>query len=67
MKYYFNLTTGEVEFGKRSRGMNRMGPYDTIEEARQALATAQERNEVWADDDEKWQEAWDDAEDDAVQ
>lgn len=53
-KYYYNLSTGEIEFGRRSRGMNRMGPYDSLDEARTALANARERNEAWEDDDRAW-------------
>lgn len=55
-KYYFNLETGEVEFGRRARGMNRMGPYDSIDEARNALSTAKERTDSWDEDDAQWRD-----------
>lgn len=42
-QFYFNPTTGEVTQGKTESWDNRMGPYDTREEAERALATAQER------------------------
>ena len=54
MSYYYNLATGEIEFGKRSRGFDRMGPFETLDEARQALANAQERNDAWEDEDKAW-------------
>jgi len=58
-KYYFNLQTGEVEHGKKSGVFERMGPYDTHEEAAAALAAAQERTEAWDEEDKEWKEAWD--------
>lgn len=63
-KYYYNLTTGEVEQGRVSPWHERMGPYDTHEEASQALERAQERNEEWQQEDEKWREEWEDDEED---
>lgn len=42
-KYYYNPSTGEVTQGKADSWDNRMGPYDTREEAEHALATANER------------------------
>lgn len=53
-KYYFNVKTNSVEKGLVSDWNNRMGPYDTEEEARAALEKARTRNESWDDDDEKW-------------
>lgn len=53
-KYYYNLATGEVEFGKLSRGLGRMGPYDTLEDAHNALTAAQHRNDAWDDEDATW-------------
>ena len=54
-KYFFNLETGQVEKGKVSAWDKRMGPYDTQEEAQQALATAQERTREWDNDDQEWE------------
>ena len=54
-EYYYNLSTGRVEEGKQSSGLDRMGPYATRGEAEQALQIAQERNEA-ADEAER---AWD--------
>lgn len=53
-KYYFNVKTNSVEKGLVSDWTNRMGPYDTEQEARAALETARSRSESWDDDDEKW-------------
>lgn len=44
-KWYFNLETKQVEQGKVSGIENRMGPYDSKEEAARALEIVQERNE----------------------
>lgn len=53
-EFYFNTATGEVEEGKPSSWMARMGPYRTREEAAQALEIARRRNAAWRDDDERW-------------
>ena len=45
-KFYFNPSTREVSQGKESSWDDRMGPYDTREEAEQALETAKQRNEA---------------------
>ena len=55
-KYYYNLATGEVELGKLSRGLGRMGPYETFEDAANALAAAQQRNDAWDDEDAVWED-----------
>ncbi|ALC06406.1 hypothetical protein CDES_10120 [Corynebacterium deserti GIMN1.010] len=54
-KWYYDLSTGEVSQGKTSGFENRMGPYDTEEQARKAIEIAAARTEV-ADD-------WDEDED----
>jgi hypothetical protein len=51
-KYYFNTTTGEVEVGRPSSWVARMGPYSTREEAQHALERARARNEEWASEQE---------------
>ena len=55
-KFYFNPTTGEVSQGKVASWDNRMGPYDTREEAERALETAAQRNQVADDQDEAWED-----------
>ena len=55
-KFYFNPSTGEVTQGKVASWDNRMGPYDTREEAERALETAAQRNQVADDQDEDWED-----------
>lgn len=55
-KFYFNPASGEVTQGKVGSWDDRMGPYDTREEAERALEIAAERN--------KRAEAQDEADDD---
>ncbi|MCK6209371.1 SPOR domain-containing protein [Georgenia sp. EYE_87] len=55
-EFYYNLSTGEVEEGKVHGATNRMGPYPSAEEAAQALARAEARNEKWAEEDEAWED-----------
>lgn len=53
--FYYNLSTGQVEEGKQSSGMELMGPYPTREEAQKALETAAQRNENWNEADMAWE------------
>lgn len=50
-KYWYNLTTGEVEKGFESPAIDRAGPFDTAEEAAQAPELLRERARAWAEDD----------------
>lgn len=50
-KYWYNLNTGEVEFGFRSPSPNRAGPFDTAEEAGRAPEIIRERSRAWADEE----------------
>lgn len=52
-KYWFCLTHHAVEGDDGCRNADRLGPYDTAEEASRALETVAERNEEW-DTDPKW-------------
>ena len=45
-KWFFDPTTKEVSQGKTSGWENRMGPYDTREEAENAIEIAQARNDA---------------------
>ncbi|GAB3081643.1 hypothetical protein [Corynebacterium aquatimens] len=56
-KFYFNPTTGEVTEGKVAGWDDRMGPYDTREEAERALETARERTKR-ADDEDEADDNW---------
>lgn len=55
-KFYFNPTTGEVTQGKVASWDNRMGPYDTREEAAHALEIAAQRNKAADEADEEWED-----------
>lgn len=50
-KYWYNLSTREVEFGMQSPAVDRVGPFDTAEEAAAAPEKLRERSRAWAEDD----------------
>ena len=50
-KYWYNMKTGAVEQGFVSPAPNRVGPFDTHEEAEHALEKLRENSEKWAEDD----------------
>lgn len=50
-KYWYNLTTGEVERGFESPAIDRAGPFDTAEEAANAPELIKQRSAQWAADD----------------
>lgn len=52
-KYYFCLTHHRVEGEDGCRAADRLGPYDTEDEAAHALETAAERTKTW-DNDPDW-------------
>jgi len=54
IEYYFNARTKMVEKGHLSSWEDLMGPYDTREEAEQALETAKKRSQSWDDEDDNW-------------
>lgn len=49
-QFYFCLTHHAVEPYEACKSEDRLGPYDTREQAEQALARVQERNEEWDND-----------------
>ncbi|MFM2384869.1 MAG: hypothetical protein RL166_743 [Actinomycetota bacterium] len=51
-EFWFNLKTGQVEFGKLSAASYRVGPFATESEARRALETLATRSQKWREDDE---------------
>ena len=53
-EYYFNTSTQMVEKGRQSSWEHLMGPYDTPEEAANALEIARKRSKAWDDDDKAW-------------
>ncbi|HZK05921.1 MAG TPA: hypothetical protein VFC82_08745 [Actinomycetaceae bacterium] len=63
-KYYYNLRTGKVEQGRTADIFNRMGPYNTYEEAALALETAREHSEMYDHQTKEWKEEWEDKDED---
>jgi len=47
-QWWYNHTTGEVEQGRQSLGIDRDGPYATREEAECAPEIAKRRAAAWA-------------------
>ncbi|GAA2163731.1 methionine aminopeptidase [Pedococcus bigeumensis] len=57
MAYWYNVSSGQVESDdNKSQGDDLMGPYDSQEEAANALQTARERTEKWDAEDKAWEE-----------
>jgi hypothetical protein len=52
-EWYYNTKTGKVEQYQGAKSGDRLGPYNSPEEAARALEKVQERNESW-DNDPKW-------------
>jgi len=50
-KYWYNMKTGQVEQGFLSPAPNRVGPFDTREEAEHALEKLRENSAKWAEED----------------
>ena len=53
-EFYLNSRTGEVEQGKQSGSLHRMGPYPTREAATEAYERAAVRNKAWDEADKAW-------------
>jgi hypothetical protein len=51
-EYWFNMQTGEVEVGKQSLALYRIGPFVDRESAENALEIIASRSAAWADEDE---------------
>lgn len=49
--FWFNTKTGEVEHGKQSLSIHRLGPFETREEAEHAPEKLQERAREWAEEE----------------
>ena len=55
MSYWFNTSTGQVETDdNRGQSADVMGPYESEDEARNALKSARERTEQWDQEDRDW-------------
>lgn len=52
-QFYYNPSTGEVTQGMQASWDNRMGPYDTREEAEAALQIAAQRTKQADNEDER--------------
>lgn len=50
-KFWYNSATGEVEYGMLSPAVDRVGPFETAEEAAAAPQLLQERARAWAEED----------------
>jgi hypothetical protein len=60
MAYWYNVSSGQVESDdNKSQSDDVMGPYDSQEEAANALQTARERTEKWDAEDKAWEEGED--------
>ena len=56
MAYWYNIVTQQVETdANRSRNDDVMGPYDTEDEARNALVSARQNTEQWDAEDRAWE------------
>ncbi len=55
-EWYYNIRTGEIERGKQSGSLSRMGPYPTREAAAEAYERAADRNEAWEEEDRAWRD-----------
>ena len=60
MAYWYNVSSGQVESDdNKSQSDDLMGPYNSQEEAANALQTARERTEKWDAEDKAWEEGED--------
>ena len=50
-KYWYNLETGQVEFGMISASADRVGPFDTEAEASRAPEKLKERSRAWSEEE----------------
>ncbi|MDP3971806.1 MAG: SPOR domain-containing protein [Candidatus Nanopelagicales bacterium] len=52
--WWYCLNHGRVEEGAACANADRLGPYESREEAAHALDRVRERNEAWQKEDERW-------------
>ena len=50
-KYWFNTKTKLVEFGLKSSSLDRIGPFETEQEAAHAEEIVRSRAEKWLEDE----------------
>ena len=53
-KWWYSLKSMRVEHGPGDPNSERLGPYDTEDEAAHAFEIARKRNEQWDEDDNEW-------------
>ncbi len=56
-KYWYNLSTGEVERGMESPAVDRAGPFETAAEAARAPELLAERSRAWAEEEAR-EDSW---------
>lgn len=52
-EYWFNTKTNQVEVGKQSLALERLGPFETFEEAKNALEILSKKAKAIRDEDEE--------------
>lgn len=52
-EYWFNTKTMSVEVGKQALALYRIGPFETRDEAENALEILRSRSQAWTDEDEQ--------------
>lgn len=50
-QYWYNMKTGEVEYGFESPSADRVGPFPTRDEAARALEILRANSAKWAEED----------------
>jgi hypothetical protein len=50
-RYWYNMHTGEVEHGFESPSVDRVGPFETREEAERALEILRANSAKWAEEE----------------
>jgi hypothetical protein len=50
-KYWFNIKTKQVEFGLKSSSLDRIGPFDTKQEAANAEEIVRSRASKWLEEE----------------
>jgi hypothetical protein len=50
-KFWFNIKTKKVEQGLKSSSLDRIGPFDSEQEAQNAESLIRKRSEAWLDDE----------------
>ncbi|NQU36526.1 MAG: hypothetical protein HQ526_02885 [Actinobacteria bacterium] len=54
MAWWYNLLNGQVEDGAGAPNAERLGPFETEAEAKNALENSRQRNDKWDKDNAAW-------------